>query len=45
MPVAERKQENGCRTADNSVGGLRITGRIGARALTRKGADVDLVSP
>jgi hypothetical protein len=44
MPVAEREQENGCRTADNSIGDFRITGRIGACALTRKGADVDLVS-
>jgi len=34
MPVAERQQETGSRRSDTSVGGLRITDRIGADAPT-----------
>ena len=44
MPVAERQRETGCGVAGSSASGARITGRIGAGAPTRKGADADQVS-
>ena len=44
MPVAERQRETGHGDAGSSASGARITGRIGAVALTRKGADADQVS-
>ena len=44
MPVAERQRETGCGVAGSSASGARITGRIGAGARTRKGADADQVS-
>ena len=44
MPVAERQRETGNRDAGSSASGARITGRIGAAAPTRKGADAGRVS-
>jgi len=44
MLVAERQRETGCGVAGSSASGARITGRIGAGAPTRKGADADQVS-
>jgi hypothetical protein len=44
MPVAERRRETGLLDAGSSASLARITGRIGAAAPARKGADAGRVS-